>query len=448
MNSTVNTTNMVASDFNKFSNGVATLYDALYGTPAAGVAYDIYRRFEEVQYDITDEMPEEYLGEDDSDTKLLADGRYLVRVDYNTPITEERMRRYNMDAFVDENLSKLNGMLDQFPEGTYQRAMVDYMIHGLEATRDRELCIDTQNNPLAKEMPGVSIADKIANYGFIPTIATKSIDPETGREELVFPDDLPEDEGFLQPHADQQKRKTYSKEELQKSADRINFSGFNNAGFAYSRALRENINLVSMGGPASPEEEQILAEHILESMNAAEREMRKAMDVDPGDPVAQRAFDGQEGTLNDAIFSNGRGFGGNVRSFDRYRRYIESGLPVTGFSEYDDMRVSADNLESQVGAHREYIENVDDLYKACKDFKDRINDLPPRGASAEEREAWRRGVEESMLRVVEEKKKLQGNLKLKDHSFPEITEQDPQKRAAAEKARSAEIQRWREGSSL
>ncbi|MBR5115583.1 MAG: hypothetical protein IK096_00825 [Lachnospiraceae bacterium] len=352
------------------------------------------------------------------------------------------MRHYQMDAFVDENLSKLNGMLDQFPEGTYQRAMVDYMIQGLEAVRDRDLCIDIQNNPLSNEMPGVSIADKVANYGFIPTIATKSINPETGKEELVLPEDLPEDDGFMQPRGDQLKRKTYSQEELQQSADRINFSGFNNAGFAYSRALRDNINLVSMGGPSSPEEEQILAEHILESMNAAEREMRKAMDVDPKDPVAQRAFDGQEGTLQDAIFSNGRGFAGNIRAFENYRRYIESGLPVTGFSEYNEMRTTADDLVSNVGAHSEVIENVDAFYNACKEYQERINDLPPRGASAEEREAWRKGVEESMLRVSEEKKKLEGNLKLKDRSFPEVTEQDPQKRAAAEKERSRQIERW------
>ena len=429
-------TTMTASDFHKYAAALDNFYAPLYGTPAANIAKDIAYKMTGATHFISDKEP------DFANYEELEDGRYQVELSGTEFFTEEILKYHDMDSFVNEKLAALRELVDQgiYPEGTIQRNMVDYMIYGLESLQSRDLIIDPEKNPNGKNMPGFSIADKVANYTFIPKLYTTMVNPVTGEEEMVLPGDFAENDAtgtntFFIPRDDQKNMAKYSLSELQESAERVNFDGFNTAGINYGRDIKEYNDLIGMRPPATPEEEKILSEQILASMTAAEREMRKTMEVDPNDKVALRMFSDNPDYFHDGIHSDGRGFTGNLRVFGQYRRYLEAGLPIAGYGEYHSMLVRAKNLEDEADADRKYAENLDDYHRACRDYREKLENLPSVGSSAEEIKAWQDSVAESAERLCDEEEKIRGKITFPEPQLPAVTSDDPEKRKEEEKAR-------------
>ncbi len=234
----------------------------------------------------------------------------------------------------------------------------------------------------------------------------------------------------------------YSMDELQEAANKVNFDGFNQAGFKYRKNLLENYNLIGMKAPQTPEEEKIIIDNALESMKAAEFEMRKAMRVDPNDPVALKMFSDNPAYMHDCIFSNQRGFISDISAFDKYRTYLRSDLPVAGYSDYMKILNDARHLWRSVDSDRDIIENIGPFADACKEYYDRVRDLPPKGAGIEAVNTWKNDVHDCMLKVVQEQKKLANNLKFVEKEFPFENNPDPDKFKEAQERRKKQINEW------
>lgn len=176
-------TKMTYSDINKFANSVNEFYAGLYGTPAEEITQEIRSKLLDMNYD--------YYSEDEIDPQENyeeVDGRYRALTQgKKDPVTEERLKERNIDQFCNEKIEQLKAGIDQnlYPEESYQRVMVDYMIDGLENIRNREIVMDPDNNPEAKNMPGFSISDKVANYSLVPKLTKEVENPITSEKQMI-----------------------------------------------------------------------------------------------------------------------------------------------------------------------------------------------------------------------------------------------------------------------
>ncbi len=403
-------TRMIAADFIQFATGVGNFYAPLFGTPAADVAKDIAFKLNECLTVISDEEPDEdFIGESEE----LEDGRFKITYWSGSQIPEELLREGKVDLFVNDAIGKLEEGIEQglYPENSYQRFMVDYMLDGLRQIQRRELLGDPlQNHGLANEIPAAVVSKKLPNYGFIPKIATKTID-ENGEEKWTFPEGFTEDapEGLYAfvPRSDQEKYAIYTDKELQESATKVNLYGYSRSSMDYCDSVREVVGLATMKRPRDAEQERILREQILTNIEALRQQINKARrQADPEDPVTRRIFKDDLNQVGDTLFENERGFGADLATLDMYQNYLEAGLPVAGFSEYKNMFDSAYNFRGVVSRLEETTVGTEAFVQAARDMYARLENLPPKNAEPAVLDAWRESVREAMSRYQSEFQKI------------------------------------------
>ena len=430
------------------------MYPSLFGTPAAETARNAAIKIQ----DIT--MP--VFGMDETIPPELQTGLMPVYDDNmeqigtritlpsGTRVSEELMKRSNIDEFINDSLETLRqGIRDNvYPEGTVQRTMVDFMIDGLEGIRRREMIYGQTMSAEGLDYPGVDITNKVANYVFIPMLAERRETVENGqtKEELIFPEGFAEDDPWhwVQPRKDIQDKGRYSNQELQESADRVNFGGFSQAGLDYSRNLRQVQNLIGIKPPANQEEDRILRENLLASIQAAKQELTKAMQVPVDDPVALRMFGDLSDQMADVINTD-RGFRRNLEELNKYEEYLRSGLPISGYSEYDSLKTYADKMAEAAPLLEEHLVNGKAYADACRDFAQAVNNRPANSDPESVRE-WKNSVKEKMQQCSEEFKRLSNEPHYVEKTWPPLPEEsDPVKRKAQEEQREKEIRAWNYG---
>ena len=95
--------------------------------------------------------------------------------------------------------------------------------------------------------------------------------------------------------------------------------------------------------------------------------MSKAMEADPDDEVAVRMF-GNANQMADSLTSEGRGFARNKAELTDYENYLCSGMPLTGFSDWYNLKVQVDSMYSASDMdYSEYVSN--DMNRLCRPAK-------------------------------------------------------------------------------
>ena len=218
----------------------------------------------------------------------------------------------------------------------------------------------------------------------------------------------------MRPRLDQESAK-YSIAELQESADKVNFGGFTAAAAEYQNTIQDVNRLMAMKEPSTPEQERILKDSLLHSIRNAKNEMSKAMEADPDDEVAVRMF-GNANQMADSLTSEGRGFARNKAELTDYENYLCSGMPLTGFSDWYNLKVQVDSMYSASEMdYSEYVPNDMKPFKhACKELHDAVHALPE---DSEKFGEWQTRVKDAIEGYGEEYRKLKGNLRFRLKQF-------------------------------
>ncbi|MBR5116253.1 MAG: hypothetical protein IK096_04225, partial [Lachnospiraceae bacterium] len=336
-------TKMVARDFQMFAGELSSFYTPLFGTPAADVAKRLNEKLRDALTYTADDVPDEV----NVDVEELEEGGFRIRLLNNAFIPEELLRQNGVDETVNEAITDLEqGIADGlYPENSYQRVMVDHMLAGLRSLQRRDLIYDVQNNPNADEIPGATVDRKSANYTFVPKMVEKGID-EDGNEIDIYPEGFAENDGLrgFVPRDDARVYGKHTVQELQTAADKINYKGLGESAESYTGGVREVLDLATSKKPRDAAQEEILRQHILTNIDYVRQQINKARRADPADPEMRAIFMDDLKKVDDSLFSNLRGLGGDLEKLDTYERYLRSGLPVAGFREYKNMLDTTFNL--------------------------------------------------------------------------------------------------------
>ncbi|MCR4762743.1 MAG: hypothetical protein K5696_04365 [Lachnospiraceae bacterium] len=396
-------TRMVAKDIITFASGTAGAYPALFGTPGADIAKRIALELPMIITYETDDPDVEDINGDTFDEPTP----HRALMSTYEPVTEEMLRSNHADALIDELIGQLESEIatGNYKEGTIQRDFMNYMLTNVKALQKRELVI-VPSNLEANDFPGIDFTHKVANYGIIPKLARVEKKPAANGqgepvEEMVYPEGFAAEDRsafYFTPREDQN-RARFTMDEFQTAADKINFSGFNGAGSGYGQALRDFNNMLGMQEPISEEQDRILRERVLAATRLAKQELQISQQVSPDDQEAAKLFDGNTGFMGDTLFAKGRGFDGNIRSFEQFERYLESGLPIAGFNDYKAMLNTVSNLEN--GFYKEHIKNTEPFENAVRELSEKLEKLPEKGASKEAGDAWRTETRTLMRRVIQ-----------------------------------------------
>ncbi|MCR5178933.1 MAG: hypothetical protein K6C95_08125 [Lachnospiraceae bacterium] len=398
-------TKMVARDFQMFAGELCTLYSPLFGTPAAEIA----RRMNERLWDSLTYTVDGDVEVESASVEELEDGRYKVSLMNKAPIPEEVIRASGLDEDVNEAVDELEkGIRDGlYPDGSYQRVMVDHMLAGLKAIQRRDLIYDVLTNPNADEIPGATVDRKTANYTFIPNLLKKATD-ENGNEIEVFPEGFAEDdpEHAFVPRDDIKTSGKHTPEEFQVAAENINYAGLGRSAESYTTSVMEALDLATLKKPRDAEQEQIIRQSILTNIDYVRQQINKARHADPTDPKNRVIFNDQLKKLDDTIYSDLRGLGGDLEKLDRFEKYLRSGLPVAGYREYKNMWDTAFNLKGLITRLDEETTGLENFVQAARDLDTRLEQLPQENSTAEQRKVWQDGVRDAMERYQKELKKI------------------------------------------
>ena len=414
-------TKIDVTNFTSFAAATSNFYAMLYGTPAAEIAHQIAIKVKNCTRILSDKpVDEEGVLCEESDEHP---GKYELSTLKSAFVPEDFLRANNIDKFINESLDVLKTGIEQglYPEGTVQRAMVEYMIHGLEGIQTRDLAITDAASILMKKYPGVGIEGKWANFAFTPKIVD-SVEVN-GQKQLQFPEDFPEDdfEGntFFIPRADQE-HAVYTKEELQESADRVNFVNYTQAGMDYKNSLIAIENLLTMD-EVDPERKEALRNKILERLDQTEAQMRKAMEASADDPVTLRMFNNLKEQFTDTIKGGTRrSLEGNIEAFNIYRSYLRAGFPPEGIEEYNVLRGIATTLDNISPIIEKECTNTRSFIEKKNELKEAVYNLPPEGADENARKQWAENVADKIDKYYAEYEKIAGKLKFVEKKFPEV----------------------------
>ncbi|MBR5116818.1 MAG: hypothetical protein IK096_07105, partial [Lachnospiraceae bacterium] len=394
-------TRMVARDFQMFAGELSTFYTPLFGTPAADVARRMNQKLFDALHYTADEEPDD----DMAVAEELEEGGYQITLSNNAFIPEEALRQNGLDATVNEAIDELEqGIRDGlYPANSYQRVMVDHMLAGLRSIQKRDLIYDVQNNPNADEVPAATVDRKTANYTFVPKMVEKGID-EDGNEIDIYPEGFAENDGLrgFVPRDDARDYGKHTVQELQTAADKINYKGLGESAESYTTGVREVLDLATMKKPRDAAQEEVLRQHILTNNDYVRQQINRARHADPADLKMRAIFMDDLSKVDDSLFSDTRGLGGDLEKLDQYERYIRSGLPIAGFREYKAMYDTAFNLTGPTNTLAENTVGLEGLVTAVRDMDARLKQLPPENATEEQRNAWRDGVREAMQRYRSE----------------------------------------------
>ncbi len=439
-------TNIDVSNFTTFAAATSNFYTPLFGTPAADIAYQISQKVKKcTQIESDKSMTDEEAGllSEPSDENP---GKYTTITCKGHTVPEDFLRINNIDTFVDESLETLKAGIEQglYPEGTVQRAMVEYMIHGLEGIQNRNLALNDVSFELANKYPGIGMESKFANYVFIPKVA-KEVEKD-GKTELEFPEGFAEDDldgmTFFVPRTDQQTAK-YTMEEFQESADKVNFYNYNKAGLDYKETLIDVDNLMTMDN-LDPARKTELKNKIVKTIDETEVQLKKAQEASIDDPVALRMFGGLKGQFEDTIKGTHRSFDGNMDSMDRYKAYLNAGFPPEGIEEYNSLRVNIFTLKNYTAVLGRDATNAGAFIEKLGILDQAINSLPPAGSDENARNAWADDIADKIDKVWEEYDKIAGKLTFVEKDFPMPDQNMPNKEELKRlgKDREEKIKSW------
>ncbi len=388
---------------------VGNFYTMFAGTPVADIIYDInhtlYDMNRNADVDETFDMEE---AEEDAWIPIEN-----VESHGSAGLEDKTFREKSTDLRINSLIDRIDLHMDHYPEGTIERDMLEYTRWALDKLRNRELVFSVRSREDQNELPVMDVMSKFANYSFIPKL------PERIKEHL------PQDNAnyFFSVNEDQEKRAKYTKDELQESADNLHFSDIYKAGRRYADTLIEVNNLMGRDNPPTPGQQEILKDKLLADTVNLKNELLKAYHSDMEDPVSLRMFGDVPAYMEDGIRSDGRGYGANLRKLTDLEKYLNSGLPLSGYPQYLDMCVMARTITDGIDDIDKYLENAGDFKKTASELVDIVNNPPKRGASKEEIEGYNHSLVNSMRKCTEEYYALRSDLKLIAPS-PDLSEEE------------------------
>ncbi len=320
-------------------------------------------------------------------------------------VTEEVLRQSGYDQALNETLAVLEEEVKKIAPGTLQYTGMQNMIDAMEQTRRREYVAHVENRETAN-FPGFVITQKIANYTIIPKVdGITSVETTNEKGEKVteyrFPAGFAEDnpDVLFIPRQDQLKEQTvrpkFSKEELDQSAERINFDGLISSGSQYMRALREINNIISIQPPETPEQERILRDRVRTAAQRMRMEVQAIhQTIDPEDHVALRFFGNSQRQMMDTLSADPktqRALGRDYEVIDNFIAYLDSGLPMSAFTEYQEAKRYALGFQDALNGLGNAFEGVEDLKKEAGQLVDYVTKVPA-NMKPEEVQDWLQGM--------------------------------------------------------
>ncbi len=424
-------TKMTVRDFTHLAGSMPSFYASLFSvSPRAANALETFQKAtDDLPYFMTDRA-----GDSDEDGFEIPEGQmHTAELGAQEVVTEEHLREKGYDLTLNETLSVLREELENgtIKPGTVPYTVANYTIDALEKIRRREY-VPTPVNLESKDYPGFLASQKIANYSFTPKLdgfEEITVTDNAGKEhkEYRYPEGFAEDAengSFFVPRENQRTLAKYSAEELDESAKRINFDGITSAASDYMTSMRQINNMIGMQAPETPEQDRILREHAMAAAQRMRMEIRSAMAVSPDDPVALRFFGDIPNQLNDTISSDPRqerALVSDLAAIDSYIEFLGSGLPISSFTEYQDMRRALYDLEMNAATLAKDVEGMSGLQEMAKAARKHLK-TPPQNMDEETRARWFSEVRKNIGDCVAEYERITGNLKLNEDVIREGTD--------------------------
>ncbi len=414
----------------------------LYGTPAADVAYDMSKLLQDMmilKYEEEPDFPEPVYGELEESN----DGLFMCNILGGAPVPEDCFQQHDADLKINMAIEQLKkGVQDNlYPAGSLQREAVDSMIENLEKLQRRELYLDHfQNKKEGPNLVGNDALSKYANMSLIPKLNEveiiekeipqrdeyhREILDEEGKVEKVsvpaFPDgkitDVPD--YTLKPAGNQMTAK-HSLEELQRGAEKLNLIGLYSTGRKHIDSLSMIFNTLAMQKPASAAQEGIVKAGLRRQTDILKAEIIKAMNVDENDLDAIKCFR-EEKDFNEVLKSEERGYPQDKRLIEEFEKYLDSALPVSGWSEYHTTKYAIqNNILAESHRAQEVFSNAGRLAEIAEEIKQNYSQLPPNGCSVQQMNAWKQNITESMRAWKTEFQRITQNPKFIEKDFSGI----------------------------
>ena len=370
------------TDLIQFGSTVSNYYAMFAGTDEADLIYNISRT---IQSPIVGVIPDEAGAQDDEYDEFKEgeeiDGGFL-NVDYQAirkeanseQITDDIYVKYDLDMQINGYIVQLDNVLasGKYPEGSIERTLLTHTKNGLERIINRELCFNDKSE-YGSYLVNATITSKVANNGLVPILPEKVLNG-------LKPDNV--NFNFV-PNSDS-KRAAYTKEELQESADKTNFSGGYREGLHYMDSFYEFTDVIGMDKPDTADRQQILKNKMLGEVIALRNELYKITNVNLNDPVIARINDGIETNVADMYgVENARSYYQHIAKCDNLENYLRSGMPVEGYADYANLHTNLVNVREFVKGAYEFCSNADGLYNAFAEYEDKVTGLLPGPGSSE-----------------------------------------------------------------